>query len=182
MKCWNCRRTNKNKGYNFEYCSKCGLYVGTLDLKDITEIVESLESMVKRWGLSKTISFYKECDDGGYTFKYKGIKAIINHVFVVDDITIAELNALIKVISYLSKEFETNITELAIGLFWFAKDFFNSHQEHLLYWVKNGLKERNRYAYECLLFEFYNPEESHKKRVLRKVEKIRRIMRTLPND
>ena len=74
-----------------------------------------------------------------------------------------------------------NITGLAINLFWFAKNFFNSDQSHLLYCIKKGLKERNRYAYECLLFEFYNPEECHKKKVLKKAEKIRSIMRTLPN-
>lgn len=182
MKCWNCQKSNKNKGYNYEYCSKCGLYIDDLHLKDLALIVETLEKMIERWGLAKSISFYKRRDDDGYIFKYKGIKAIINHVFRDDDITIAELNALIKSISYLSREFEMNITELAINLFWFAKDFFNSHQEHLLFWVKKGLKERNRYAFECLLFEFYNPEESHKKRVLRKAENIRRIMRTLPNN
>lgn len=149
MKCWNCQKSNKNKGYNYEYCSKCGLYIDDLHLKDLALIVETLEKMIERWGLTKSISFYKRRDDDGYIFKYKGIKAIINHVFRDDDITIAELNALIKSMSYLSREFEMNITELTINFFWFAKDFFNSHQEHLLFWVKQGLKERNRYAYEC---------------------------------
>lgn len=181
MKCWNCKKNNKNKGYNYEYCSKCGLYIEVLHQPDLENIIELLKKMVERWGLKKNISFFKRREDNGVVFKYKGIKAIINHVFRDDDITIGELNALIKAISYLSKEFEMNITELAINLFWFAKDFFNSHQSHLLYWIKKGLKERNRYAYECLLFEFYNPEECHKKKVLKKAEKIRSIMRTLPN-
>ena len=93
MKCWNCKKSNKNKGYNYEYCSKCGLYIDDLHLKDLALIVETLEKMIERWGLTKSISFYKRRDDDGYIFKYKGIKAIINHVFRDDDITIAELNS-----------------------------------------------------------------------------------------
>ena len=88
MKCWNCNKNNKNKGYNCEYCSKCGLYIESLHQPDLENIIELLQKMVERWGIKKSISFFKRREDNGVVFKYKGIKAIINHVFRDDDITI----------------------------------------------------------------------------------------------
>ena len=168
MKCWNCKKNNKNKGYNYEYCSECGLYIESLHQPDLENIIELLEKMVERWGLKKSISFFKRREDNGVVFKYKGIKAILNHVFHDDDITIGELNALIKAISYLSKEFEMNITELAINLFWFAKDFFNSHQSHpYLHEINLSFKDE-----KIELWLSFGPTQQTAKWMLSSIDKI----------
>ena len=182
MKCWNCRKTNKNKGYNFEFCSCCGLYIESIDQKDLKEIVDLLEKMLKRLQIKQRISFYLKGDDGLIEFNHNVFETILDHIFFKsNEITICELNALIKAISYLSRSDGKNITDLAIKLFWFSNDFFNSHQNHLHYWVKKGLKEKCRVAYECLSFEYYNPYTLHKKRTLRKMKKMQKVMRSLPN-
>lgn len=180
MKCWNCYKKHRHVAYNYEYCSRCGLYLESFNLEKQKAAVDLLEKMLVRWGYEKRVYFYKIREDNGYVFKYIGIKKIIENIFIIDDITIAELNALIQIISYLSFGFEMNITELAIRLFWFAQDFFNSHQNHLAYWVKRGLKEKSRSAYEYLLYELYY-KDSLTKKGKRKKEKIRQILRSLPN-
>lgn len=177
-KCLICK-TKKTKGPKYsDYCRKCGLYLGEINKE---KVVETIKKMIERWNSPKKYDFYTKWSDGHIRFEYRGIKKIIDNVTFGEDLNFEEFCSLIQIISYLTIEFDYNITSLALTLFSFGSQFFENAKIPFNYWLKVGLKEQNRTAYDYLLGYMYSSREDETRRGKRKIAKIKEILRHVPN-
>ena len=177
-KCPICSSKNY-KGVKYsEYCKKCGLFLGEVKTDKAVEIINS---MVERWNCQKKFDYYTKYPDGHIGFNYRGVKKLIDNITFGDDLTFEQFGALVQVISYLTMEFEYNITGLAVTLFAFACQFIETAKQPFKYWLKVGVKEKNRTAYDYLLGCVYSAELDKTRKGRRKIRKIRKILRQLPN-
>ena len=177
MKCWNCHKRKKDSYWNPKYCSVCGLW---LEKPDLEKAVKEIDGMIQRWDSRKQFNYYQRFEDH-ICFNFRGIKKIIDHIAFGDQATFNEVEALIQVITYESKEFDNNITSLALHLFCFIVDHFGMYKDVFSYWMKRGLKEKNRTAYDYKLAFLYANEFDKTKRGMRKINKVKEAMRHLPN-
>ena len=182
MKCEICNKRNKNRGWDSRYCSHCGLYLKDVDRAAVTKIIDE---MLRRWNSPKKFVYYETSDYNGeiiYRIKYKGVKKIIDYIFWGDQVTLKEAESLIQLISYLSLEFEYNITKLAITLFWYINDNLISCRKILNYWIKVGQREKCRYAFDAEYCIYIAGLKEGKDKYNRRCKRIRNILRHLPND
>ena len=176
MNCFLCHKKNKNKGYYAHHCSTCGLYLEEVNKEKVIEVVDA---MLCR--LSRKIKYCTRCEDGHIAFHYRGIKKIVDCIFYNEDVTFKELEALIQIISYLCKEFDYNVTSLCVCIYSFISNYYGESLDILNYWLKRGFREKSRTAYECQLGILYASNIDKSKSGLRKINKIKSILRSLPN-
>ena len=182
MKCEICGKRNKNKGWDSRHCSTCGLYIEEVDK---AKVISVIDGMINRWNYVKKINYYETSEFEGetiYKIKYKGVKKIINELSFGDETTLYEVECLIQLISYLSLEFEYNITSLAITLFWFINDNLIKCDKFLTYWIKRGKKEKVRKAFETEYCILYANEKNNRIEKPFKIKKLNSILRHLPTD
>lgn len=179
-KCPICK-SKKKKGPNYsQYCEKCGLFIGKIDAENITSIIDL---MIQRWGYgNKKFNYYKIWQDGHIMFKFRGVRKLIKNITFGSDITFEEFGALVQIISFLTIEFEFNITALAIDLFAFSSQFIVEAKNQFDYWLKVGIKNNDRTAYEYLLYNAYSAGIDSTRRGKKKIRKIKEYLRKLPND
>ena len=176
MKCSLCNCYNKNVEAYSNYCKKCGLYLGKIN-KD--KVVDTINAMIKRWDSPKSFNWYTKFEDGHVLFRFNVIKKIISNVTIPEDVTLEEFGALIQVLTYLTMDFEYNITTQMIILFALASDFTAEYTSQYRYWIKIGKKEKNRTAYEYSMYELYNIGT---RRAKKKIQRIKKLLRRLPNN
>ena len=179
MKCQICNKRNVIEGWSSHFCQKCGLY---LDEPDLNKIVEELDSMIVRWNTRKEFKYYKRYEDGHIAFNFKSVKRIIEHITFGDDVNFTEFEDLVKVVSYLTIEFQYNITSLALHLFAFATDHYVMYEKIFKYWMKVGHKERNRTVYEYSLYMMLSNGTNTSRRGRKKERRLKTIIRSLPNE
>lgn len=177
-KCPICKSNDIKGRQRSDYCRKCGLFLGEINKE---EVIKNVNSMIEKWNSSKKYDYYTKWSDGHIRFEYRGVKKLIDNITFGDDLNFEQFASLVQIISYLTIEFEYNITSLAIMLFGFAAQFFENAKIPLDYWLKVGLKEKNRSAYEYLLAYMYSIEAYKTRRGRRKIAKIKAILRHLPN-
>lgn len=178
MKCWNCHKSKKDSKWNPKCCPKCGLWLETIDLDHAVYVIDG---MIERWNSPKQYHYYNRCADNHIRLNYKGIKKIISDIVYSDKLTFGEIEALIQIITYESHEFDYNITSLALNLFCFIVDTFGVYHKIMHYWIKRGIKEDNRDAYDYQLALMYSNEDDKTKHGRRKINKVKEKMRHLPN-
>ena len=179
-KCPICKADKIIDGYS-EYCKKCGLFLGEIDKEKIIKNIDSMILMWNMWKSPKKFDYYTKMSDGHIRFEYRGVKKIIDYITFGDDLNFDQFTSLVQIISYLTIEFDYNITSLAIILFAFATQFFDNAKIPFKYWLRVGLKEKNSVAYDYLLALMYSVEKDKTKRGRRQIAKIKAILRHLPN-
>ena len=177
-KCPICLSRN-SKGIKYsDYCKKCGLFLGEIK-KD--KVIETIDAMVEKWNTPKKFDYYTKWEDGHVRFNYRGVKKLIDNITFGDDLTFEQFGALVQIISYLTIEFDFNITGLAVTMFAFASQFIEDAKRPFNYWLKVGIKEKNRATYDYLLGCMYSSEADKTRKGRRKIQKIKKILRSLPN-
>ena len=171
--------SKNSKGTKYsEYCKKCGLFQGEIN-KD--KVIETINSMIEKWNTPKKYDYYTRWEDGHVRFNYRGVKKLIDNITFGDDLTFEQFGALVQIISYLTIEFDFNITGLAVTMFAFASQFIEDAKRPFNYWLKVGIKEKNTAAYDYLLASMYSSEADKTRKGRRKIQKIKKILRSLPN-
>lgn len=176
MKCWNCHK-RKRDSYWTDYCPVCGLYQKEINREEIVKIVDE---MIVRWDTNKQFKYYERTSDH-IRFLPRGVRKLINYLFWGDNVTLLEVEELIKLITYISREFEVNITEQAIKLFAFICFHLGMFEGIFRYWLKRGKKEGVRITYDYLIGAIYSNEEDKTRRGKRKLRKYQDKARHLPN-
>lgn len=177
-KCPICK-SNETKGLTYsDYCRKCGLFLGEIKKE---KVIENVNSMIEKWNSPKKFDYYTKWSNGHIRFEYRGVKKLIDNITFGDDLNFEQFGSLIQIISYLTIEFDYNITSLALTLFAFGSQFFENAKIPFDHWLKVGLKEKNRTAYDYLLGYMYSAEADKTRRGRRKIAKIKAILRHLPN-
>lgn len=122
-KCPICR-TSKSRGTVYsDYCVKCGLFMGDINKE---KAIENIDAMIEKWNSPKKFNYYTKWNDGHIRFEYRGVKKLIDEITFGDDLNFEQFGSLIQIISYLSIEFDYNITSLALNLFAFASQVFEN--------------------------------------------------------
>ncbi len=178
MKCWNCHKRRRVSCWNPDYCSVCGLYQKEIEREEIAKIVDE---MIARWDTNKQFKYYERTSDH-IRFLPKGVRKLINYISWGEEVTLLEAEELIKLITYISREFEVNITEQAINLFGFICCHLETYKNIFEYWVKRGKKEGVRLAYSYLIGGIYSNHKDETRRGKRKLERLRDKERHLPNN
>lgn len=178
MKCWNCHKRKRDSYWNLGYCPVCGLYQKEIKLEKVTE---HIDEMIDRWNTRKQFNYYEICIDDHIRIIHRGVKKLINYISWGEKITLLETEELIKLISYISREFETNITEMAVNLFGFICCHLGMYRDIFQYWLKRGKKEGVRVAYDYLIGGIFSNGEDETKRGKRKLRKLQDQVRHLPN-
>lgn len=177
-KCVICK-SRKAKGLEYsDYCVKCGLYLGKIDKE---KVIENIDAMLKNCDCPKRFGYYIKWTDYLIKFDYWGVKKIIENIYHFGDVSFEQFASLVQLISYLTIEFDYNITSLALDLFVFGSQFFENARTPFEYWLKVGLKEKNRAAYDYLLGCKYSAEVYNSRRGRRQIEKLKAKLRHLPN-
>lgn len=178
MKCWNCHKRRKVSYWKPGYCPVCGLYQEEIKLEDV---VKHIDEMIERLNTRKQFIYYDYVIDQIRIIP-KGVRKLINHLSWGDEVTLLEIEELIKLITYISKEFEVNITEMALNLFALICDHLGMCEDIFEYWLKRGQKEGVRVAYTYLIGGIYSNDEEKTRRGKRKLRKYQDKERRLPNN
>lgn len=178
MKCWNCHKRRKESYWSPDYCPVCGLYQKEIEREGIVKIVDE---MIASWDTIKQFKYYERTSDH-IRFLPKGVRKLINYISWGEKVTLLEAEELIKLITYISREFEVNITEQAINLFGFICCHLGMCEDIFEYWLKRGKKEGVRDAYIYLIGGIYSNDEEKTRRGKRKLERLQDKERRLPNN
>lgn len=176
MKCWNCYK-RKRDSYWTDYCPVCGLYQKEIKREEIVKIIDE---MIARWDTNKQFRYYERTSDH-IRFLPRGVRKLINYLSWGEEVTLLEAEELIKLITYISREFEVNIIEQAINLFGFICCHLGMYKDIFEYWLKRGKKEGVRITYDYLIGFIYSNGEDKTRRGKRKLRMYQDKARHLPN-